>query len=794
MPELRVMALRKLEIPLADAGGEECENCLERFSEQVRSLSGVRQVEAAPRGRALSLTFDPDRLSIEELEQRARKIGLDLRERFGHATYSLDGLSCSDCARKIEAAAERVPGILAASVSFPASLLCIEYEAGATDLQVLVRAVERTGYRVLPPPAAPGLLPPMPRPALRDTRAIMTALSGLFLAAGLVLDLGIGAERAAIALYAVSGALVAYYVYRGAALALLARALDTDFLMGVAAIGAAYLGDWREAAAVLFLYSLGETLEGFTVAKARRAIRDLVQTLPDRATVLTDDGLREVPTSDVQPGDIVLVRPGERIPVDGLVVSGASEVDESSLTGEAMPGPKSYGDRVFAGSVNGSGALELRCENAAAGSAVNTIIRTVEEAQARKAASQRISDSFGRIYTPCVVVLAVAIAAIGPYALGRPFPEMLNRALVLLTVSCPCALVLAAPVAVVSALAAAARSGVLIRGGSVLEALGRVRTICFDKTGTLTLGRPLVTDAIPDGSMTQEEMLRLAASVECYSEHLIGRAIVRHVQDAGMHLEPIEDFRAIPGQGAEARLGGELHRVGTPGLFGAGALSGDLEARASALTVQGKTVLLFGRPERVLGVIAVQDVPRPEAGTVVSRLRRLGVSEAVLLTGDRAGAASNVAEALGIESAHAALLPEDKLTAVSKLSERPGGVAMVGDGINDAPALAGANVGIAVGSAADASIETADVVLMSGDLTRLPFAVALGQRALGIIRANLAFSLVVVLVLVGLTLAGRLNLTLGVLGHEGSALIVVANGMRLLAAKPDIAGAPFEQS
>lgn len=780
------MLVKKLDIPVADSSEKTCAYCAARFTERMRTLAGVESVESA--SGCLTLKFDPDRLPVEELERQAKAAGLDLQRRFGHETLPVDGMDCADCARKIEAAVKRQPGVLAANVNFAASLLSIEYETGVADPGRIRKAVERLGYRIVSASGERGATALVPTPPLRNLRVLLTGASGVAIVLGVAAEFALHMETLANTLYGLSGALVAWYVLRGAWGSLLGRTISTDFLMGLAAVGAVILGDWREAAAVLFLYTLGETLESFTVARARSAIRQLVESFPQHATLLQGGLPQLVLTSQLAPGDTVLIRPGEKAPVDGRVTSGQSEMDESLVTGESSPRAKTVGDRIFAGSLNGSGALEVLCERPIADNTVNRIIQLVEDAQGRKAPAQRLSERFGAVYTPIVLCLAIAIAAAGPLALHQTFGESFRRALILLTVSCPCALILAAPVTVVSALAAAARNGLLIKGGSVLEALGAVRSVFFDKTGTLTAGRLVVTDAEPAPGMSQERLLQIAASLESHSEHILGKAVVRHAADAGMALERVEDFQAYHGKGASGRIGGVCYTVGNGALFAEmGAELQGLERRASELAEDGKTILFVASRDQALGLIALQDQLRPEAGAVIRQIEQMGIQNVTLLTGDRREAAARIAERLGMTRWEAGLLPEDKLQRIARASAASGGVVMVGDGINDAPALAEADVGVAIGSATDASAETADVLLMSDDLTRLPYSLQLGRRATSVIRANIAFSVAVVLTLVALTLAGRLTLTLGVLGHEGSSLLVVANGLRLLGARPEIA-------
>ena len=788
------MVVRKLEIPVSSPDQKECPECMRRFAERLGSLAGVQDVQQRCADSCVVLSFDPDQLSPEALERSARAIGVDLEQRFGHRAFALDGLDCTDCARKIQAAAQRQPGVFSASVSFPASTLFLEYDPSRTDLNAIIACVRRLGYQVAeePPPAGePARIAPPERreDTLLRRRVWLTGASGLALALGLVAEFGLRWETGALLIYAASALLVAPFVFRGAFGALRERTLDTDFLMGFAACGAAVLGDWREAAAVLFLYTLGETLERLTVARARGALRALAESFPSETSVLRDGREERIPTATVRVGDVVLIRPGERVPVDGVVVSGESEMDEALVTGESVPRLRAAGETVFAGSINGSGALEVHCTRVTAENTVNRIIHMVEDAQSRKAPQQRLTERFGRVYTPCVVALAAAVVAVGPLVTGQTLAESFRRALVLLTVSCPCALALSAPVAVVSALAAAAKNGLLVKGGAVLEALGRVRTVFFDKTGTLTRGRLDVTDVIPLEGVGRERLLAVAASVESRSEHLLGRAIVRHAEESGISVQPSSDYQAVVGRGATAQTMGGVYSVGNAHHMHDGGLNpAELEGEALSLAAQGKTILYVANEECLLGLIALRDTVRPEAPGVFSDLRTLGVDQLVMLTGDRAESAEAVGRQVGATGWQSGLLPEQKLAVVARMSAGPGAVAMVGDGINDAPALARADVGIAIASATDASSQTADVILMSDDLSRLPFGIALGRRTAGIIQANLVFSVSVVLALVALTLLGHLNLTHGVLGHEGSSLIVAGNGLRLLGARPRTAG------
>ena len=487
--------------------------------------------------------------------------------------------------------------------------------------------------------------------------------------------------------------------------------------------------------------------------------------------------LRSVPVEVLLPGDIVVVRPGERIPTDGRVVSGSSSVDQSPVTGESVPVEVTPGSVVFGGTVNGTGALEVEVTREYADTTLARIIRQVEEAQASKGQAQRFADRFGAIYTPIMFMLAAVVALVPPL-FGGDWREWVYRGLVVLTVSCSCALVISVPVAVVAAISRAARDGILIKGGVYLESLGAIRAVAFDKTGTLTLGRPRVTDVLPISGLASDEVLRLAAGVEAASEHPLAEAILRAAIDRGIFWDLARDLRAIPGVGVEASVDGRRLFLGRPN--GAG-VSSETRARLAAFEAEGKTAVLLAEGDRALGVIAVADELRPDARWVVESVRELGIGHMLMLTGDNEGVAEAVAASAGIDDWRAGLLPQDKTEAVSSLRATYGAIAMVGEGVTDAPALASADVGIAMGAAGtDVALETADIALMADDLTKLPAAIRLARRALSNIRQNVAMSLATVAFLVAAALAGWLSLTTGLLLNEGTALLIIANGLRLL--------------
>ncbi len=566
--------------------------------------------------------------------------------------------------------------------------------------------------------------------------------------------------------------------------------LDMNFLMTVAIAGAVAVGLYLEAGAIAVLFSVAELLEAYSVDRARGSIRSLMELSPDSATVLRDGREIRTPASDLEVDDRLLVRPGERIPADGVVEEGGSAVDQAPITGESVLVPKERGDEVYAGTINGDGFLRVRVERPQRDSTLARIVRLVEEAEGRKAPSERFVERFARRYTPVVAAGAVLLAAVPPLAFGEAFVPWFVRGLTLLVVACPCAMVISTPVAVVSGVTAAARNGVLIKGGVHLEAMARVEVVAFDKTGTLTAGHPRVTDVDPVGGYTEGELLRLAAAVEGRSEHPLARAVVREARHRGLAPDGLPEaraFRALRGRGVRAEVDGREIRIGRPELFD------EPEVRvAGALDryrAEGKTAVLVGRPGRVLGVIAVADRPRREAREALSALRRAGVRRLVLLTGDDAGAAAAVADGLGFDEVHAGLLPGEKVDRIRELEERYGPVAMVGDGVNDAPALAAATVGIAMGVAGtDSALETGDVALMGDDLSRLAYLYRLSRSGRSVIRQNVLASIGVKGALAAAVPFGLVSLVVAVLvGDMGASLGVTGNSLRLARIRPGTA-------
>ncbi|MGQ9849632.1 MAG: heavy metal translocating P-type ATPase [Aggregatilineaceae bacterium] len=579
-----------------------------------------------------------------------------------------------------------------------------------------------------------------------------------------------------------------FYGFQASIKSLLARELNIDSLMMLAAVGAAAVGEWRDGAILLFLFSLSNVLQVYAMGRSRRAIRSLFALYPEEAHVYTPAGLKAVPINELEVGQTLLIQPGERIPVDGEVVSGQTSVDQATITGESLPVDKGPGDIVFAGTLNQNGSIDVRITRHATQSTLARIITMVEEAQARKAPTQRFLDEFEKSYALIVVTVAAAVAFLPWLLRGWHFHDSFYRGMVLLVVASPCALVISVPAAFLSAIAAGARHGVIFKGGAHLEQMGTVKVVAFDKTGTLTEGRPAVTDVVPYGQYSADDLLRVAATIEARSEHPIAKAICAAATERDLTLGLVTEFYAETGQGVAGLVDNVLVRVGRLQYIVecAGQPPADLLAEHDRLREEGKSVLLVCYNDGWMGALAVADRIRAQSAQIVAELHRAGVEHVVMLTGDNAVVAQRIAEQAGVDEVRADLMPDDKATTVVELERTYGPVAMVGDGVNDAPALAMATVGIAMGAAGtDVALETADVVLMGDRLEAISYTIRLSRKARRVIWQNITFALGVIVVLVISAFVVNLPLPLGVIGHEGSTVVVVLNGLRLLVGRVD---------
>ncbi len=682
-------------------------------------------------------------------------------------------MDCASCAMTVEKSVSALPGMHRAVVNFAAGRLDAQHDT-ALRVEEIEAAVRKAGYGVWRSGATENT------PFWRTPRTLLTAASALLFLAGLVLSLAGAPEVARAGVYSAAIVVGGYPIFRAALAGLRARHLDMNVLMSAATIGAVGIGQWAEAASVVVLFSAGNALQVYAVDRTRGAVRALAQLAPDEVLVRRGGSEIVVPADEVFVGEIMVVRPGERLAVDGEVVEGASAVNEAPVTGESVPVEKGVGDAVYSGSLNGTGGLLVRVAKRAGDSTLQRISRLVEEAQAEKAPSERLVDRFSRVYTPVVVAVAVVLATVPPL-LGASFGEWFYRALALLIIACPCALVISTPVTVVSGIGAASRRGILVKGGAALEAAGRLKALAFDKTGTLTEGRPVVARVMALNGAAEAGALKLAAALERRSEHPLAHAILTAAEDRNPgDLPPVVDFRSIAGRGAEGVVEGVRYVIGSPRLFTEeGIPLHGAEAALAEIEHAGETPVLLGNGDSVLAVFGLADAVRPDARRTLETLREAGVEKLVMLTGDAEAPARRIAGELGI-GYRSGLLPEGKVEAVRDLVRENGAAGMVGDGVNDAPALAASSVGFAMGAAGtDVALETADVALMQDDLPKLAEAVKLSRAAERIIRQNVVVSIAIKSIFVLLAPFGLVALWLAVLADMGTSIAVTLNGLRL---------------
>src|SRR5215212_7015641 len=701
----------------------------------------------------------PDRVTLDGLERTVVRV---------------EGMDCASCAATVERRVAALPGVASATVNFAAGRLDAAHEPGL-DLKEIEKAVEDAGYGV-----ARGEEAERP-PFWRTPRAISVLASAALFLVGLALSLaGVAGEEAQAGVYAAAIVVGGVPIFRAAVAGLRARHLDMNVLMSAATIGAVGIGEWAEAASVVVLFAAGNALQVYAIDRTRGAVRALVKLAPNEVLVRRGDAGVVVPASEVVVGETVVVRPGERLAVDGEVVEGSTAVDEAPVTGESVPVEKGAGDAVYSGSLNGQGGLLVEATKRAGDSTLQMIARLVEEAQATKAPAEQFVDRFSRVYTPVVVAVAVVLAVVPPL-LGAGFGEWFYRALALLIIACPCALVISTPVTVVSGIGAASRRGILVKGGATLEAAGRLKALAFDKTGTLTEGRPVVSRVVALDGHDEAGAVRLAAALERRSEHPLAHAILATAERYGASgIPPVINFRSVAGRGAEGEVEGRRYAIGSPRLFAEVGISLDgAKAVLEEAEREGETPVVLGDKDGPIAVFGLADATRSEARATLESLRSVGVNELVMLTGDAEGPARRTAEILGV-GYRAQLLPEQKVERVRELVAEYGSAGMVGDGMNDAPAMAASSVGFAMGAAGtDVALETADVALMQDDLPKLAEAVRLSRSAERIIKQNVVVSLLIKGLFVLLAPFGLVALWLAVLADMGTSIAVTLNGLRL---------------
>ena len=812
---------------------DEADACVGRLISELEGKLGVEEVHLRPASDGiptqLCVHYDPQELPLARIRQIVEASGARISARFGHVLWDADGIGHERRARMVADALRAKAGVLEADAS-ASGRVHIEFDREQISHDQLVKLLEKIGVR--------------PRIALFATSDSPTKKSdhvhqegdghkhgtaagdegkhnhahgGLLganselifaLACGALLITGYLIEKLApnapewapLVCYVLAYGFGGFYTLREAIENLWMKRFEIDTLMLVAAAGAAALGAWAEGALLLFLFSLGHSLEHYAMGRAKRAIEALAELAPDTATVRQDGQITQIPVEQLEVGDVVIVRPNERMPADGFLVVGLSSVNQAPVTGESMPVDKrpvvdqalarakpdmvDEASRIFAGTINGSCSIEVEVTRRSTDSALARVVRMVSEAETRKSPTQRFTDRFERIFVPSVLVLAV-VMLFAWVVVDEPFRDSFYRAMAVLVAASPCALAIATPSAVLSGIARAARGGVLIKGGAPLEELGSLKAMAFDKTGTLTEGRPRITDIVPVNGTSETELLTVAVAVESLSDHPLAAAITRDGKARlGNNIVPsARDLKSLTGRGVTSTINGEMVWIGKAEMFGVGqipALGDEVVNAVEQLRQAGRTSMIVRLGSRDLGAIGLSDTPRAGAREALQRLRELGISRMIMISGDHQRVAQAVASEVGLDEAWGDLMPEDKVEAIRKLREQDK-VAMVGDGVNDAPAMANATVGIAMGAAgSDVALETADVALMADDLRHLPFAVGLSRHTRGIIRQNVFVSLGIVAFLVPATILG-LGIGPAVALHEGSTLLVVFNALRLLA-------------
>ena len=765
-------------LPGIDTDEDSCIKRLESALQDHRRMQRVH-LERSDHGVNLCLHYDPQRISVGEVTQLAQRAGVSILNRYRHVAIAIQGMDCSDCALVVEHSLGRMAGVLGARVNYVARRVWIEYDGWETNQRAIEQRIRSLGYQI----------------PLEGRQKWLQQNHGLLmsLAAGLLLLAGWGggqflgfhpllSQGILMAAYVVGGWEIAQHAFH----ALKERQFDTDLLMAAAAIGAGALGEWAEGALLVFLFSLGHALEERALEKARSAIASLADLSPRTALVRREgQGEVELPVEQVVLQDWVIIRPGTRIPVDGVILSGSSGIDQSPVTGESIPVDKTAGDLVFAGTINGEGALEVRASRLAADSTLARVMKMVEEAQAQKSPTQQVMERFERAFVPAVLIGTLLVIAVPP-VFGVPLRIAFMRAMTLLVAASPCALALGAPASILAGVAQAARGGVLVKGGAHLENLGRIRMVAFDKTGTITHGKPEVTGVatLCPEEWSEGQVLALAAGLEIRSAHPLAQAVVRAARSRDIALAAVGDVESLTGLGLRSSLAGRMVLVGSLKLVESCgiAIQPDVLGQVERLEEDGKTVVLVAVGEGVVGLVELADTLRPGVRDVLARLSELGVEKTTMLTGDAPRVAAAITRQAGLSEYIAGLMPEDKAAAIQSLMQTYGVVAMVGDGVNDAPALAHATVGIAMGGAStDVALETADVALMGDSLDQLPFAIGLGRATRRIILQNLVIAMGVILVLGAASLTGWIGIGTAVFFHEGSTIVVVLNALRLLA-------------
>ncbi|TLQ07998.1 cadmium-translocating P-type ATPase [Lactococcus cremoris] len=702
-----------------------------------------------------------------------------MSEKMTEKTYRIEGLSCTNCAGKFEKNVKQLPGVTSATVNFGASKISVEgqttieelEEAGAFE-NLIIRDDQENDEQVRSKESF-----------IKRNIALIISLG--FILVAVISQLSLGEDHLLTkALYILAIIIGGFDLFKEGFSDLIKLDFSMESLMTIAIIGAAFIGEWAEGSIVVILFAISEALERFSMDKARQSIRSLMDIAPKEALIRRNNVEQLVSVDKIDIDDIMIIKPGQKIAMDGLVINGHSSVNQAAITGESVPVEKQLDDEVFAGTLNEEGVLEVKVTKKVTDTTIAKIIHLVEEAQGERAPAQAFVDKFAKYYTPFIIIMALLIVVVPPLFFGGDWNKWLYQGLSILVVGCPCSLVISTPVSIVSAIGNAAKNGVLVKGGVYLEEIGHLRAIAFDKTGTLTKGKPVVTDFIATSSETDINYLSIISSLESLSQHPLASAILNEADKTNVDYKSIqiEDFQSITGKGLTGIHQNIRYYIGSPKLFSASVIEETaVKVQYRKFQEQGKTAMYFGTDEQILGVIAVADEVRDSSAAVISELHKLSIEHTIMLTGDNTKTAESIGKQLGVTEIKGDLMPQEKLDSIKALRTTYNKVAMVGDGINDAPALAASTVGIAMGGAGtDTALETADVALMGDDLQKLPFIVRLSRQTLKVIKQNITFSLGIKLLALLLVIPGWLTLWIAIVADMGATLLVTLNGLRLM--------------
>jgi Cd2+/Zn2+-exporting ATPase len=769
--------------------------CIARLEQMLNNRRGILRahVKHDSDPPQLCLHFDPNLVSLSVVQRLADDAGSAITERYRHEQVPIAGMDVADAADALWQTLAALPGMLHASVNYPARLAFVAYDTELLSRDGIEHEIRQMGYKAGTAVAqtdeddghdhgrAPRFLPHW----LQERWSyLLVALAGLFFLIGWLGETFFSMpQNVALLFFILSYIAGGYEIATHAIPRLFKGRFDTDVLMLAAALGAAALGEWAEGAFLLFLFSLGHAGEHYAMDRARNAVSALGELMPKTARVKEGNKIAERPVASLQVGDVVVVRPGDRVPVDGTIVHGRGSIDQSPITGESVPVDKNSGDEVYAGTINQENALDVRVSKLAQDNTLQRVMEMVAEAQEQQSPTQQLTQRFSARFVPAVLILVVLVIFVPPLLGWTTIAESFYKGMLLLVAASPCALALGTPAAVLAGIAQGARNGVLIKGGVHLENLGALQVMAFDKTGTLTEGKFRLTDIVPMNGSSAEDLLRIAGSVEQQSSHPLALAVMQAAQARNIELLPASGLENMAGMGARSEVDGRAALIGSLKLFSANGYAPPSAIRQTAQQLEsgGKTTMIVNYGGQFLGVLALTDTPRPGVRDSLQALLDMGVKKLVMLSGDNEQAARNIGREVGVIDVRAGLLPQDKLATIKDLQNEFGAVAMTGDGVNDAPALATATVGIAMGGAGTAvALETADVALMADDLGQLPFAVGLSRASRAIIRQNLAIALGVIGLLIVTSVLGLVQLSGAIILHEGSTILVVLNALRLL--------------